>query len=166
MAKQKLTEIESIVDSDGVVHQQRRNLTVAWEQEPPYVKMYLDTVLYMKDLPKGHNSILLSLLKHMSYADSNEPQIIYVNSSMKKRIAQTLDVSVSRINNVISDLTAGEIFHRVDRGMYRVNPNLFGKGDWQDIAELRLHITFNADGKTVMGEVEKKSRHQQLRLVK
>jgi len=41
-----------------------------------------------------------------------------------------------------------------------VNPNFFGKGDWQDIARLRLEVTFDSKGKTIMGVIEKKTQKE------
>lgn len=155
MPKIKQSTMETIVNENGK-KELRRNIVLQWEDEPPYVKMYLDTILYLKDLPKGYNSILLALLKHMTYADSEDGQCIFINSSMKKRIASSLEISISRIDNVLSELHRGEVLTRIDRGMYRVNPHLFGKGDWQDIARLRLEIIFDNNGKTIMGNIEKK----------
>lgn len=160
MPKIKQSVTETVIDDQGKVKERRSNQTLDWGKEPPYVKMYLDTILYLKDLPKGYNAILLSFLKHMSYADSSEPQVIYINQAMKKKIAKDLDVSLSRINNAITDLVKGEVFERIDIGAYRVNANLFGKGEWQDIARLRLNITFDCNGKTIMGTVEKKSNQK------
>ncbi len=62
----------------------------------------------------------------------------------------------------MGDLTKGDLLYRIARGMYRVNPNFFGKGDWQDIARLRLEIIFDANGKTIMGEIEKKAKKNEL----
>lgn len=151
----------TVVDgATGEVLSRRENRTMSWGNEPPYVKMYLDTLLYLKDLPKGHNSVLMEFLKRMTFAGEADGQVIFVNAAMKKLIAKNLGVSRSRIDNVLSDLTKGELFYRIDRGMYRVNPNFFGKGEWQDIAKLRLEITFDANGKTIMGEVERKKKAQ------
>lgn len=158
MAKIKQSVTETVVDEQGNIKEKRANQTLDWGKEPPYVKMYLDTILYLKDLPKGYNAILLSFLKHMSYADSSDPQVIYINQAMKKKIAKDLGVSLSRINNAITDLVKGEVFERIDIGAYRVNANLFGKGEWQDIARLRLNITFDSNGKTIMGTIEKKNK--------
>jgi hypothetical protein len=153
--------VETITIENGEIKALRSNRTLSWGEEPPYVKMYLDCLLYLKDLPKGHTSILYELLKRMTFAGDDDGNAIFINSAMKNVISKKLGVSLSRINNVLSDLTKGELFYRIDRGMYRVNPNFFGKGEWQDIARLRLEVTFDANGKTVMGEVEKKTKHRE-----
>ena len=152
--------VEAITIENGEIKALRSNQTLSWGEEPPYVKMYLDCLLYLKDLPKGHTSILYELLKRMTFAGDDDGNAIFINSAMKNIISKKLEVSVSRINNVLSDLAKGELFYRIDRGMYRVNPNFFGKGEWQDIARLRLEVTFDANGKTIMGEVEMRTKHR------
>jgi len=155
-----------VFDDYGNMTSKRANRTLSWGDEPPYVKMYLDSLLYLKDMPKGYNVVLNALLKRMSYAGDVDGQVIVINKAVKERISKEIKVSVSRIENVLGELVKGELIYRIDRGMYRVNPNFFGKGDWQDIARLRLEVTFNPDGKTIMGEIEKKSEKPQLRAVK
>lgn len=147
-----------VVNENGEVLTSRANRTVSWGSEPPFIKLYLDSLLYLKDLPKAHTTTLMEFLKRMTYAGDEEGQVIYTNSTMKKTIATAIGVTVPHIDNVLSDLTKGEIFYRIGRGTYRVNPNFFGKGEWQDISRLRLEITFDANGKTIMGEVQRKKK--------
>jgi hypothetical protein len=158
MPKIKQKTIETVVTEGGEVKHHQENYLIQYDSEPNYVKLYLDTVLYLSDLPKGYNGILFAFLKYMTYSNSTNTyggQIIYFNAAMKKAIANELNVSISRINQAITDFTKGKILERMDVGTYRVNPHLFGKGDWQDIAEVRMKITFNVNGKTVMSEIEK-----------
>ena len=156
------------IDQNGVSRKTTQNITKRYEDEPEYVKVYLDTILYLKDLPKGFNSILLAFLRHMTYANFHnreKGQIIYVNASMKKSIANDLGVSVARINQALTEFTKGEIFYRVDTGTYKVNAHLFGKGDWQDIKEIRMQVNFNAEGKSIMSVIEKKNSKNHLKIV-
>ncbi|MGE4415509.1 MAG: replication/maintenance protein RepL [Bacteroidales bacterium] len=162
MAKINQSVETLVIDQNGEFVSKRANRTLSWGDEPPYVKMYLDSLLYLKDMPKGYNVVLNALLKRMSYAGDADGQVIVVNKAVKERISKELGISVSRIDNVMGDLTKGELLYRIDRGMYRVNPSFFGKGDWQDIARLRLEITFDANGKTIMGEIEKKSKKNEV----
>jgi hypothetical protein len=155
-----------VLDEQGNMVSKRANKTLSWGDEPPYIKMYLDSLLYLKDLPKSYNTVLNALLKRMSYAGDVDGQVIVVNKAVKTRISNEIGTTVSRIENVMTDLVKGELLYRIDRGMYRVNPNFFGKGDWQDIARLRLEITFDGTGKSIMGEIEKKSKKPNLRAVK
>ena len=85
----------------------------------------------------------------MTWASSQNKhggQIIYVNSSMKKDIAEELKLSVSRVNQSLTDFVKSGIFKRIDRGTYQVNPSYFGRGNWQDISEIRMRVIFNKSG--------------------
>lgn len=152
-------QVES--DENGEIKKTQTNYSYTLTAEPAYVKVYLDTVLYLSDLPKGYNSILWALLNEMSYSSKDNKyggQIIYINSAMKEDIAEKLKVSLGRINNALSDLNKGKILERVKTGTYRVNPYLFGKGEWKDIEEIRTEVVFNAEGKTIMSEIFKKNK--------
>ena len=140
---------------EGEVITATTDTTKRWGKEPPYVKMYLDNLLFLKDLPKGHSGILNELLNHMAYSSSEKCQKIYMNAELKREIADKIGVSTKRIENVIIDLADGGLLIRAGRGTYQVNPNFFGKGDWRNIAELRMQITFNGEGTTIMTEIEK-----------
>lgn len=144
-----------VLDQDGLPIRKETNTSYYIESEPPYVKMYLDTVLYLKDLPKGYNPVLMAILKRLPWA--NQDQDIAINAGMKRKMANEIGCSVSRINNAITDFVKGEVLYRVETGVYRVNPYLFGRGDWNDIARLRLEVTFDSEGTSILGKIERKS---------
>lgn len=156
--KRKINQINqtNVVDENGEIKNQRTDTSFYVDSEPPYVKMYLDTILYLKDLPRTHNPILHCILMRIPWA--NQSQDIAINAHIKRQIAKEVGCSESKVNNALSDLVKGEVIYRVGVGTYQVNPNFFGRGQWTDIEELRIKITFNGKGKTIMGEVEKKSK--------
>jgi len=145
---------KTLIDKNGEVQQTSKDTSYYVDVEPPYVKMYLDAILYLKDLPRTHNPILHCILMRMPWA--NQCQDIAINAHIKKQIAKEVGCSESKVNNAISDLVKGEVLYRVGVGTYQVNTYLFGRGQWTDIERLRLQITFDKDGKTIMGEIEKK----------
>ena len=144
----------TVVDGNGEHQSITRNASYYLDQEPPYVKMNLDTILYSKDLPKGYNSVLMGILRRLPWANQN--QSIAINAGIKRQISKEIDCSVGHVSNAITELVKGEVLLRLDTGVYQMNPHLFGRGDWQDIAKLRLEVTFDANGKTIMGTIEKK----------
>ncbi|WP_412839914.1 replication/maintenance protein RepL [Bacillus paranthracis] len=156
MAKVTNTISRTIVNEDGQITHQEEEKVINWGTEPNYIKVYLDTILYLKDLPKGLNSILYAFLKRMSYGNQ-----LVVNAALKRQIAKELGLSLSSINNAISKFVKGELLIRKDTGLYKVNPHLFGKGDWKDIAKIRLEIVFDPKGKTIMSEIEKKETKEE-----
>ena len=155
MSKIIMSNTKTVTDENGVIRYQEEDLTVNWGKEPNYIKLYLDTVLYLKDLPKGLNTVLYALLKRMSYGNQ-----LVLNAALKRQIAREIELSVSSINNAITKFVKGEMLERIDTGLYRVNPHIFGKGEWKDIARIRLEVSFDSEGKTIMSEIDRKEENE------
>lgn len=122
--------------------------------EPPFVKVYLDCLCDFKGLSKSLNPILLEFLKYMTYANSAEPsggQIIYLNAALKRNIAAATGKTVKRIEQAITDFVKTGVFMRIATGTYQVNAELFGKGDWKDIKNIRA--TFDFGNGTIETEI-------------
>lgn len=119
------------------------------EREPDYIKLYLSDISALKNIPKVNNEILYELFKLANY-DTN---MIVLNSYLKNKIAEHLNIKFQTIQNAITKFTKQEILIREGTGTYILNPYLFGKGSWDNIKELRLTITYNTNGKKF--EVEK-----------
>lgn len=134
----------SVLNDKGELVSKRANKVLSWGAEPSYVKLYLQDLLYLSDMPNGLEKILFELLSRATYAGEKDGMQIVLNASLKKRIAQKLDIAnVRTINNALTKLTRGKVLYRVDTGIYALNPYLFGKGDWQDISRLRLEINYD-----------------------
>jgi len=133
--------IQTIQDYEGNVVEKRSNLVFRHGAEPDYIKLYLDTILYLSDLPAWVNGTLLYFLKRATYASSE--QVVYMNSCLKNEMMASLQVSKSTIDKAITNLVKSNIIYRKGRGTYVINPNLFGKGEWKDIENIRLEVDFN-----------------------
>lgn len=140
----------SVLDHHGNLVEKRANRVLSWGAEPSYIKLYLQDVLYLSDIPCKHEKVLYELLKRASYAGDKNGMEVVINAALKRRIATELGMkNVGSISNAITDLVKGKVLYRMDVGMYKFNPYLFGKGDWQDIARLRLEINYDdIKGKT------------------
>lgn len=113
--------------------------------EPAFIKLYLDCVCAFKGISGTLNPILLELLKHMSYANTEElegGQIIYLNAALKRSISEKTGKTVKRIEQALTNFVKTGILRRIDTGTYQVNAELFGKGDWKDIKNIRATIDF------------------------
>ena len=117
------------------------------ETEPDFIKIYLDDIAKLSNLPKGCSSVMYHLLRYMTYEN-----VIVLNSFIKKSIATYLETNTQVLDHQIVELTKQGIICRVGRGTYFVNPNLFGKGKWQDIRNMRLTITYDRNGRTFQTE--------------
>jgi hypothetical protein len=107
------------------------------DREPDFIKIYTDDILRLKDIPKGMNSVLISLLKRMNY--QNE---VYVISHVKKEMEIELSLSEVSIRKSLELFVQKEVLIRKHRGVYIFDPLLVARGSWEDIHKLRLTITY------------------------
>ena len=113
------------------------------EVEPNFIKVYLDDIAKLADLPKGCSNVMYHLLRYMTYDN-----VIGLTPFIRNTIAKSLNTNTHTLNQQITELVNQGILARIGRGTYFVNPDLFGKGKWQDIRNLRLTITYDRNGRT------------------
>lgn len=123
------------------------NQEIVYKQspEPNFIKLYLDCLCSFKGISKSLNPILLELLQHMSFASLQDPeggQIIYLNAELKRRIAKSTNKTVKRIEQALTDFVKANVLKRIAVGTYQVNANLFGRGEWKDIKNIRAKFDF------------------------
>jgi hypothetical protein len=118
------------------------------EKEPQYVKLYLADIMKLNDLPKSTEKVMNCLLRSMSYNN-----IIPAYAPIKRMICSELNIKMVTLNMAIDHLYKAGILIRIERGIYMADPNLFGKGEWKNIKNLRLIIEYKEDGtKKISGD--------------
>lgn len=120
--------------------------------EPPFIKLYIDDLILLNDLPTKSSAILWELIKNMSY--DNE---IALNAYRKKKIIENLNIKMSTLNNALSSFVKKEILYRVGSGTFMPNPYLFAKGSWEDISNLRMIVSYKAGKREIQLEIDGKS---------
>ena len=137
---ERITYLQEISrrDENGEIKEQQLEKTIYLRKEDDYIKIYLQHINYLNNLPEGLDNIIYQLLKRINYQNQ-----IIINSAIKRQIAEELGKKFNTINQYISKLVRYGILIRIDTGIYYMNPVLFGKGSWKDILELRkkLEIT-------------------------
>ena len=145
-----------VVDREtGEVTQSTKETIVQFPSEPEYIKLYLDDINRIYDLP--NNSILYEIMKRMDYDG-----LINISKYGKDTICEKLDIKPQTFANYLQKLKDKNIVLPVGRGTFMPNPNLFGKGSWKDIynrrktyESIRMSIIYKADGsKTIQTEFE------------
>lgn len=148
----KKTYEEHIVTEDGEVIQSKTIYQT--KDEPEYVKLYIDCVFSLKGVRKRLNPIFIAFLEYMSYADSDAEyggQLIFINKPMKLIIAKKLNLGIDSINKAVSEFTKHGLFKRITNGMYQVNPDIVGRGEWKDIKNIKA--TFDFGKKEVKADI-------------
>lgn len=156
MATTKLERIDRTIDSlTGEILAEHTKIIdlKPMEQEPDYVKFYIEDMGRMMGLQDGHRSILLYVAASVSYDGT-----LSMTNYRKGRIACTLGCSKRSIDNAISEFVKQGILVRIARGEYELDPHLFARGRWVDIRQRRLKfsakITYSpTTGRTIETEV-------------
>ena len=119
-------------------------------EEPPYIKMYIQDILYTVDMERRYAALMNAMLKRIDYADRENGLCIELTARKKRLILQEIGwKKVQSIDNGVQKLLKGKIIYRVERGVYRFNPYLFGKGDWKSIEKIRMEVNYDdIKGKT------------------
>lgn len=151
--KKRVTKetIERTVDQQtGEYLKERFVQDIYVDKEPNYIKLYIDNLILLNGLPKGTTDTIIELLKYMSYENT-----IVLNAYIKKTIADTLGFkTVQSLDNNLNKLVKKGVLERLGRGTYRANAFLFGKGDWNDIKQIRFEIIFGKNGIEQRAEFE------------
>lgn len=145
--KTVFTDTKRVVNEEtGQVKQTVTNTISVTSQEPLYVKVYLQDINRIYDLPKGCSPALYEILKEMNWKG-----IISLPKFIKDGCAAAAGLTPASFNNCISDLVKHDILKRVGQTVYIANANLFGQGKWLEIIEKRetynLTVNYTAGGK-------------------
>lgn len=131
-------------NSEGEISEQVESIQYGIQTEPKYIKLYLADILYLTDLPKKHEKVLIALLKRASYADNEQGMYVDLSSYTKSVIAKEIGYEkISSINNSLYELSKGKLLIKLGRSCYQFNPYFFGVGKWKDISKLRLTIDYD-----------------------
>lgn len=126
-------EVETIDTTTGEII--TTQTTSKYKSEPSFIKLYLQDIELLHGI--SNNGILGAFLKQMNYGNQ-----VVVNSYVKKIVALTSGSTVKNVEKQMSLYLKKEIWVRVDRGVYRFNPYLFGKGKWVDVQKIRMTIEY------------------------
>lgn len=134
--------------STGEVKSETKTNVYKLPQEPEYIKLYLQDINKIFNLPKGCSPALYEILKKMNYDGE-----IVLNKYVKAECAKNSNLKPSSFDNCITDLVKKDILKRKATGTYLANPHLFGKGSWSDICKQRnfyLTVKYSKNGREIV----------------
>lgn len=112
--------------------------------EEDYVKIYNSGMHYLSDIPSDCWHLLTILLPYMTYAERPDSptarysMTIIISADLKERITKKMGYkTVNAVSNLITELVDGGVLKRLARSIYRVNPHIFGRGEFRDVVLLR-----------------------------
>jgi hypothetical protein len=141
---------ENVVESETTMTKRKV------ENEDAYIKLYLKDIGLLHGLANQHNQLLYEIFPYTAW---NTHKVL-MPIGLKRTIAEKLNTSVAVIDVYLSKLTKKGILIKEGGGVYLLNPQLFGKGDWKSIRELRLTISYNpkTGKRTVKTEKEREPK--------
>jgi hypothetical protein len=156
MANHIVQKISQVTDAEGRTQTEQVTIFKKVSSEPDFVKMYLQHAAYLRHLRGRERDVLGELLIRMDYNNN-----VSLPAGVREDICRSLGMykkdsggncgiwakatddngnkllSVSSLNVSLAGLCKKNVIARSGRGVYTVNPELFGKGRWQDIQQIR-----------------------------
>ena len=127
-----------------------KTITTEVEREPDYVKLYMDDLFMLMDIPKWANKVLLYFISDLSYDGE-----IFMNKAIKQRAAKSIGLKYSSVDRAVTILSTKNIFISKARGIYTANPKIFGRGNWSNVKKIRMSVTYSENGKAIISDIEK-----------
>lgn len=130
MIMQKETEV--INYETGEVTSSITNSLFKTNVDYQYIRLNFEDALLLINISKGELQVFLSILKFTDYKN-----IINLNAAMKKKIAQSLNKSISTIDKSLTNIKKANLMKSLDTGQFILNPNVFLRGKEKDFISMK-----------------------------
>lgn len=134
-------ETIEINNDTGEVLKVKNFKTAIVSTEPDFLKLYLSDIKRIFSLEKNVSLVLYSIVLRMGY----DNKFIAVKDT-KILMSKDTGLKIETIDVAISKLKKENILIPISKSVYLVDPNLFARGKWSKLKDLRLCIKYNPDG--------------------
>jgi len=153
-------ETRTEIDSNGNQNTTKIEKSTSLERnnEPDYIKVYTHMWAEFNGVPVAYREFFLQLAVRMTYCNSDDlenAQLIYTGKPFSDSIMSALNWKIDMYNRGLRELVKANAIRRVARGVYQINPQYIGKGEWKYNPRLNrggvedLIATFNFKDKNV-----------------
>jgi hypothetical protein len=137
--------------STGETNQETSTKVVKIPAEPPYVKLYIDDLCAIVDVPESLKTVLLQMLKKLDYDG-----YITLSTRFRKELCEKLNIKDQTLRNRLAELVKKNLLIKDGTNEYIANPYYFARGDWKNIVEQRaeftMKITYSSNGRIIVTE--------------
>lgn len=140
--KQKVIyrEVNTHRDENGVVIEDSHKKVIRVPKTPEFVMVFTKHLSYLNHLSQTEHNILYSILnKFVGYNN-----LIVFNSQVNADIMKSMSIKKSTYSTALKGLRAKYILVEIE-GFTYLNPEFFGKGNWEDIQRLRTEVVYDFD---------------------
>jgi hypothetical protein len=153
-------EIERHVDhKTGRITGETTSKIVRHPAEPPYVKLYIDDLCELVQVPTSLKDTLILLLRKLDYDG-----YITLSPRFRKDLYEKLSIQDQTLRNRLVQLVQKGLLVREGTNEYLANPFYFARGDWKSIVEQRqafqMRITYSESGRKI--RTQKTEEQQEL----
>jgi len=153
-------EVITKIDSDGNedTTKKEKSTSIVRNDEPDYIKVYTNMWAEFNGIPTTYRNLFLQLAIRMTYCNSNDldnAQLVNTGKPYSDSIMNALNWKVDMYKRGLRELVKVNAIRRVAKGVYQINPQYVGKGEWKYNSRLNrggvedLIATFNFKDKKV-----------------
>lgn len=122
----------------GEIIEDSQKKVIRIPKTPEFVMVFTKHLAYLNQLTKAEHNILYCILnKFVGYKN-----LIVFNAQVNADIMKTIGFQKSAYSKGINGLRTKYILVEID-GFTYLNPEFFGKGNWEDIQRLRTEVVYD-----------------------
>lgn len=134
-------DIKSVDNATGEVTNTTSRKLSKVKRTPDFIMLFTKHVAFLEHLLKGETAVLSEILSKYVGIEN----LLNMSPAIRAAITRKLEVDKSYVNKAISGLVKKEIIIKDQDGLAYLNPHLFGKGNWEDVNQLRHEIAYDFD---------------------
>lgn len=128
----------------GEIVEQTQKKVIRVPKTPEFVMVFTEHLSHLNKLTKTEHSVLWALLnKFVGYNN-----LILFNSQVNSDLMKSISVGKSALSQALKGLREKYILVEIE-GFTYLNPEFFGKGNWEDLQRLRTEVVYDFDFKTM-----------------
>lgn len=137
MSTIKSESITNIVEhADGTSERTHSEKTTTFKRcdEPDYIKLYTRMWCEFNEIPEAYRNLFLELVTRMTYCNAGDlqnAQLVNTGKPWNKDIMQKLNWKNAMYQRGLKALCQCNAIRKINRGVYQINPQYAGKGEWR-----------------------------------
>lgn len=130
-------EKNTTIDSEGNIQETTLEKTKKIEvsKEPDFIKLYTAMWCEFNQIPLAYRPLFMELVARMTYCNKENlerSQIVYIVEPLSSDICKTLGwTSKNSLAKGLKALCECDAIKRISRGVYQINPEYAGRGEWK-----------------------------------
>ena len=131
---EKQTTIQEDADGNIKTSSVEKVTNIQRNDEPDYIKLYTKMWCEFNGIPIAYRELFLQLVTRMTYcnsADLGNSQLVNTGKPWSTSIMRALNWKDRMYQKGLKALCECEAIKKVGRGVYQINPQYAGRGEWK-----------------------------------